>query len=144
VTRYLLDTNIVSDTLKPQPSSAVASWLDSQASEDLFISTFTVAELWRGVLERAPGRRRQELPSWFTGPTGPEGLFRGRVLPFDVPAALVWARLMAEGTASGRPRSGLDMIIAATAVAHDCIVVTANERHFRDVVEFLNPVRAQV
>jgi toxin FitB len=65
VTRYLLDTNILSDTLKPRPNSAITSWLESQTSEDLFISTFTVAELWRGVLQRAPGRRRQELHSWF-------------------------------------------------------------------------------
>ena len=143
MTRYLLDTNIVSDTIKSRPNSAIASWLESQASEDLFISTFTVAELWRGVLQRAPGRRRRELHAWFTGPSGPEALFQGRVLPFDVPEAIEWAKLMAEGTLSGRPRGGLDMIIAATAAAHDCIVVTLNERHFRGVVEFLNPLSAE-
>jgi len=48
---------------------------------------------------------------------------------------------MAEGTSTGRPRSGLDMIIAATAVANDCVVVTANERHFDGIVEYLNPFR---
>ena len=143
MTRYLLDTNILSDTLKPRPNSAITSWLESQTSVDLFISTLTVAELWRGVLQRAPGRRRQELHSWFVGPTGPEGLFHGRVLPFDLPAALEWARLMAEGTASGRSRSGLDMIIAATAAVHACAVVTLNQRPFQGAVEFLNPLSAE-
>jgi predicted nucleic acid-binding protein len=114
VTRYLVDTNIVSNSLKPQPNTVIQTWLEAQASEDLFISTFTIAELWRDVLQRAPGRRRQELHSWFTGPSGPEALFQGRVLPFDTRAALEWARLMAEGTLAGRPRGGLDMIIAAT------------------------------
>jgi predicted nucleic acid-binding protein len=50
--------------------------------------------------------------------------------------------MIAEGQLTGSPRSPLDAIIAATAVANDCVVVTANERHFRDVVEFLNPLRA--
>jgi predicted nucleic acid-binding protein len=143
VTRYLLDTNIVSNSLKPQPNTVIQTWLEAQESEDLFISTFTIAELWRGVLQRAPGRRRQELHSWFTGPSGPEALFQGRVLPFDTRAALEWARLMAEGTLAGRPRGGLDMIIAAIAVTHNCLVVTLNERHFRGAVEFLNPLSAE-
>jgi hypothetical protein len=52
-----------------------------------------------------------------------------------------WARIMAAGTAAGRPRSPIDMIIGATAAANNCVVVTANERHFRNVVEFLNPMQ---
>ena len=53
------------------------------------------------------------LEAWFTGPDGPQAFFAGRVLPFDEKAGLIWARLMADGTAKGRPRSALDMIIAA-------------------------------
>lgn len=84
--------------------------------------------------------RRRGLEAWFTGPEGPEALFAGRVLSFDGRAGLVWARLMAEGTAAGRPRSGMDMIVAATAAVHTLTVVTANERHFRDTgVAWLNP-----
>jgi toxin FitB len=51
-----------------------------------------------------------------------------------------WARVMAAGTAMGRPRSPVDMIVAARAAANGCVVVTANERHFRGVVKFLNPL----
>jgi predicted nucleic acid-binding protein len=57
------------------------------------------------------------LEAWFSGPGGPQALFAGRVLPFDDVAVLIWARLMAEGSAKGRPRSALDMIIAAVAEA---------------------------
>ena len=64
----------------------------------------------------------------------------GRVLPFDQKAGVVWARLMAEGRAKGRPRSALDTIIAATAEANDCVVVTDNEKDFADV-EIINPLR---
>jgi predicted nucleic acid-binding protein len=141
VTRYLLDTNILSDPLRPQPSAVLEKWMQGQAGQDLFIATLTIAELWRGVLQRTPGRRRRELEDWFASPSGPQALFSGRILSFDLSAAMEWARLMAEGSASGRPRSALDMVIAATAVANDCMVATANERHFDGVVPFINPLR---
>ena len=78
------------------------------------------------------------METWFEGPEGPSALFRNRVLPFDEAAALEWAKIMAEGTALGRPRSAIDMVIAASAAAHDCVVVTLNARHFRDVVEIID------
>jgi toxin FitB len=112
-----------------------------QADEDLFISSLTVAEIWRGVLEKPAGRKRNELQEWFSGPDGPQTLFAGRVLPFDEGAGLIWAQLMAEGTATGRPRSALDMIIAAVAEANHCIVVTDNEKDFAGL-EIVNPMRA--
>lgn len=138
--RYLLDTNIVSDATKQAPSAALLDWLAEQDDDDLCIAALTVAEIRRGVLELPAGRRRDALEAWFAGPEGPQALFAGRVLPFDEAAALAWARLMADGTARGRPRSALDTIIAAVAEAHGCVVVTANERDFEGV-EVFNPVR---
>jgi predicted nucleic acid-binding protein len=67
-------------------------------------------------------------------------LFAGRVLPFDEKAGLIWARLMVDGKATGRPRSALDTIIAAVAEANDCVVVTDNEKDFAGI-EILNPMR---
>lgn len=142
MTRYLLDTNIISEAVKPRPSEALTAWLGGQKDGSLFIASLSVAEIARGILEQANGRRRRALEAWFAGPEGPQALFAGRILPFDDRAALCWARLMAEGTAAGRPRSALDMIVAAVAEAHGCIVATANERHFRDVVEMVNPMRS--
>ena len=141
MTRYLLDTNIISNVTKPAPSEALVTWMAEQADEDLFISSLTIAELWRGVLEKPAGKKRRELEAWFSGPDGPQALFAGRVLPFDEQAALVWARLMAGGTALGRPRSALDMIIAAVAQANDCVVVTDNEKDFAGR-KIVNPLRA--
>jgi hypothetical protein len=141
MTRYLLDTKILSDALKPQPNVAIGGWIERQAGADLFISVLTVAELRRGVLQRAPGRRRDELEAWFAGPAGPLALFHGRILSFEPAAALEWARIMTEGTAAGSPRSALDTIIAAIAVVNQCIVVTANERHFLGAVEIFNPLK---
>ncbi|MBV9833727.1 MAG: VapC toxin family PIN domain ribonuclease, partial [Alphaproteobacteria bacterium] len=72
---------------------------------------------------------------------GPISLFAGRILPFDEKAAMVWSRLMAEGTQRGRSRSALDMIIAAIGEANDCVVVTANEKDFAGL-PIINPVRS--
>jgi toxin FitB len=139
--RFLLDTNVVSEAVKPRPSPALLEWLGAQPDEALHISALTLAEIRRGILEKAPGRRRRELEAWFAGSEGPQALFAGRVLPFDERAALEWAHLMADGTAAGQPRSALDMIVAATAAAHGLTVATANERHFRDTgVPWVNPL----
>ncbi len=139
--RYLLDTNVISNITKPQPSAALVAWMTAQADEDLFIAALTLAEIRRGVLEKAAGKKRRALENWFFGPEGPQSIFAGRILPFDEKAALIWARLMADGTAAGRPRSALDMIIAAVAEANECVVVTDNEKDFAGV-EIFNPMRA--
>jgi predicted nucleic acid-binding protein len=141
VSRYLLDTNIISNVTKPTPSETLVAWMAGQADEDLFIASLTVAEIRRGILEKPAGKKRTELERWFAGPEGPPALFAGRVLPFDERAANVWARLMADGTARGRPRNPLDMIVAAVAGANDCVVVTDNERDFAGV-KIVNPMRA--
>lgn len=141
MTRYLLDTNIISNVTKPRPSETLVAWMADQADTDLFIASLTVAEIRRGILEKPRGRKRDQLETWFTGPDGPQALFAGRVLSFDAEAGLIWARLMAHGAARGRPRSALDMIIAAVAEANDCVVVTDNEKDFSGV-EIINPVRS--
>jgi predicted nucleic acid-binding protein len=140
VKRYLLDTNILSNVTKPAPEARLLEWFADQPDDHLFISSLTVAELWRGILQLPPGKKRKLLEAWFSGPEGPRALFAGRVLSFDESAALIWARLMAEGFARGRPRSGLDMIIAAVAEANDCIIATDNSSDFEGLAT-VNPLR---
>ena len=140
MSRYLLDTNIISNVTKVVPSEALLAWMAEQADETLYISALTVAEIRRGVLEKPPGRKRDQLEAWFSGPEGPSALFADRVLPFDEKAGLVWARLMVDGSTQGRSRSALDTMIAAIAEANDCIVVTDNEKDFHGVETF-NPLR---
>ncbi|MDF1631525.1 type II toxin-antitoxin system VapC family toxin [Mycoplana sp. MJR14] len=140
MTRYLLDTNIISNIVRPQPSEALLAWWADERDEDLFISALTIAEIRRGILEKPRGKKRNALDTWFAGPEGPQELFAGRILSFDDRAGLIWARLMAEGKAAGRPRSALDMIIAAVAGANDCVVVTDNEKDFKGL-QIVNPMR---
>lgn len=143
MSQYLLDSNIISDVTKPFPSQSLVAWMAGHADEDLFIASITIAEIWRGILEKPAGKKRRELENWFHGAEGPPMLFAGRILPFDIEAAIVWARLMSEGTRMGRPRSPLDMILAAIARANSCILVTDNERHFEGL-NFINPLRPRI
>jgi predicted nucleic acid-binding protein len=140
VTRYLLDTNIISNATKPAPSESLIGWMAGQPDHDLHISSLTVAEIRRGILEKPKGKKRDQLEAWFAGPEGPQSLFSGRVLPFDERATLAWARLMSEGRVAGRPRSDFDMIVAAIAEVNDCLLVTDNEKHFPGIATF-NPLR---
>ncbi len=130
MTRYLLDTNIISNIIKPKPSSSLLDWMAEQSDEDLFVASLTIAEIRRGILELSLGKKRDALVTWFTGDEGPQVLFAGRILSFDDRAGLIWAHLMVGGKVAGRPRSALDMIIAAVAVANDCVMVSDNERDF--------------
>jgi len=138
--RFLLDTNIISNVIKPAPSGSLLAWMSEQSDQYLFIASLTVAEIRRGALEKPAGRARDRLEAWLNGPEGPLALFAGRVLPFAETAGLIWARLMADGKARGRPRSALDTIIAAVAEANGCVVVTDHEKDFAGI-ETLNPMR---
>ncbi len=143
MTCNLLDTNIISNVVKPQPSESLLSWMSMQRDEDLFIASLTVAEIRRGILEKPRGKKRDALDQWFSGPEGPQAIFAGRILSFDDKAGLIWARLMAEGKTAGKPRSGLDMIIAAVAGANECVVVTDNEKDFVGL-KVVNPIRGAI
>jgi predicted nucleic acid-binding protein len=136
----LLDTNIVSNAIKPSPSPNLQQWMSRQRSSTLFIPSLVIAEVWRGILALPSGSKRTGLETWFAGPEGPPQLFQGRILAFDQNAALVWGRLLVDGKAQGFALNPLDMIVAAIAEVNDCIVVTDNEGDFR-TVPFINPIR---
>lgn len=140
MTRYLLDTNILSHAVKPNPSAALGAWMVDQADEDLFTSALNIAEIRRGILLLASGKKRRALENWFEGPSGPSAIFAGRILAFEERAAFAWAGLMAEDRSRGRPRDPLDMIIASVALTNDCVIVTDNERDFAGLKIF-NPTR---
>ncbi|MGZ8362426.1 MAG: PIN domain-containing protein [Caulobacteraceae bacterium] len=143
MTRYLLDTNIVSNAVKAEPSKALTGWLAQQPDADLYISSITLAEIARGIFEMPQGKKQLQLEAWLRGPDGPEVLFAGRILGFDEAAAMTWARLMAEGKAASKTRSAIDTMIAAIAINAGCVVATANERHFEGVAPYINPMSAE-
>lgn len=77
MTRYLLDSDIVSKIAWPEPSASLLNWMEVQRDEDLFMASLTIAEVWRSILELPNGRQRDGHETWFTGEDGPQVLFAG-------------------------------------------------------------------
>ena len=132
----LVDTNVISETLRQQPDPAVVRWMDAQSIETLYLSAVTVAELRYGIAVLPEGRRRQVLHSGLEQSVLP--LFEGRILPFDGAAAISYAELMA--AARGRGVSAADGYIAATAHAAGLMVATRDTSPFEAVgLAVVNP-----
>ncbi len=135
---FLLDTNVVSEWVRPQPHPGVITWLAEVDEDAVFLSVVTLAELRRGVDRLPCGRRRERLEVWLR-----EELplrFTGRSLGIDDAIADAWGRLVARSEASGRAMSSMDGFIAATAVVHGLTLVTRNAADFRGVLPtIVNP-----
>ena len=134
----ILDTNVMSEPLKPLPEPAVLDWLDRQSPQTLYLTTVNLAELLAGIEVLPQGRRRAELQHALTTQVIP--LFEGRILSFDEKAAEAFARIHASAQALGNPISFADGAIAAIASAQGFILATRNVRDFRSTgVELINP-----
>jgi predicted nucleic acid-binding protein len=135
--KYILDTCLLSELVKPSPEPAVLSWMQERIESDLYISAMTLAELHRGVAKLPSSRRRNELSTWLGQlETG----FEDRVLPFTQETAGAWAQMCATAESKGKPMAAFDSIIAATALEHGLALVTRNTRDFEHApVVLINP-----
>ncbi len=124
----VLDTNVVSEAMKPEPATAVRDWLDEQAAETLYLSSVTVAELLFGIGALPDGRRKEKLAAALHGMLG---LFEGRILPFDTEAARHYAELAVAARKAGKGFPTPDGYIAAIATAHGFAVATRDASAFR-------------
>ena len=134
----LLDTNVVSEFMKPRPDAAVVEWLRLQDEDALFLSTLTLAELHRGIALLPAGKKRTALAEWVEGELSER--FEGRILPVDRTVSRVWGELMASAERRGRRLAAMDGLIAATAMSSQLDLVTRNVRDFEAVdVTLVNP-----
>ena len=124
----LLDTNVVSEPLRPTPDTRVVEWIDAQALETLFLSAITVAELRARVALLPAGKRRAGLQESLETRVLP--LFAGRVLSFDLGCTQAYAKLMANARASGLAVASADGYIAAIAAANGMAVATRDTGPF--------------
>jgi predicted nucleic acid-binding protein len=124
----ILDTNVVSDLLRPAPSPAVEAWLAAQDGAQVYLTAVSEAELRRGVAILPAGRRRDALSDAVESILTED--FRARILPFDSTAAQSYAVIAAARRAGGRPISQFDCQIAAIARAQSATVATRNVGDF--------------
>lgn len=135
----ILDTNVLSELIKPRPNPQVVQWLNGLRNRDAFVTSISCAEMFSGVLSLPRGRRREALHA------GVERLFnelfQGRSLPFDDGAARSYAEIVNLRQQSGRPISREDAQIAAIGVHHGMSIATRNTRDFEEIEELkvINP-----
>lgn len=133
----VLDTNVVSEAMKPEPHPAVRTWLNAQATETLYLSSVTVAELLFGIGSLPVGKRKDMLAQTFDGLMR---LFRDRVLPFDIDAARCYAELAVTAKMAGRGFPTPDRYIAAIATSRDFIVASRDTAPYEAAcVTAINP-----
>ncbi len=134
----LLDTNILSELMRPAPEPAVEQWLDAQPTASVFICTITEAELRYGAALLPTGKRRTALTSEIEAML--EGDFGGRILPFDSLAAQAFAVLASERRQAGKPIAQADAQIAAIARSRGAALATRNVSDFEACgVRVINP-----
>ncbi len=135
---YLLDTNILSETIRPKPSPGVELWFASVDENDLFMSVVTLAEIRDGIELMPPEKRRERLDQWQTFDLLER--FHGRMLDIDATTAIECGRVMARTHKSGRAVDVMDAFIAATALRHNLALVTRNTVDFENLdLTLVNP-----
>ncbi len=132
---YLLDTNVISELVRPKPAKAVLAWFENIPSEALHISVLTLGEIRKGVEKMPDGARREKLRLWLEHEL--VDWFGTRILLVDVPVADRWGRLIAQ---MGRPVPSIDSMLAATALHYELRLVTRNQKDFGyPGLEVVNP-----
>jgi len=135
---YLLDTNCISEAVRPHPEPRVMSWLGAADEGLLFLSVLTLGEIRKGVASLVQSRRRTLLESWLNKEL--EARFAARILIVDSAIANRWGLLAATAKRKGRNLSTVDGLLAATAIHHNLTIVSRNENDFEGThVAVLNP-----
>jgi toxin FitB len=134
----ILDTNVLSELISSAINPQVKAWFSAQDGSDLWVTSFTVSEMFYGVFKLEHGKRRQALEDAISGVLFDD--YEGRILPFDDEAAIHHGRLRARLKREGRPAQDGDALIASIALAKDARIATRNTKDFRNCgVELINP-----
>ena len=119
---FLLDTNVISELVKPQPEANVTAWIEDTDESLLYLSVLTLGEIRRGIAVLAQSRRRATLEAWLDRDL--RGRFEDRILPVDQEVADRWGLLTAAARTSGIILPVIDGLLAATALEHNLTLVT--------------------
>ena len=134
----ILDTNVISELMRAEPSAVVVDWLDAQPAADIHLTAGTLAELLYGIARLPGGRRRAELADQVEAMVTED--FLHRVVAFDETAAAHYADIVVRRERAGMPVSAFDAQIAATCRSHDAVLVTRNIDDFVDTgIRIINP-----
>jgi len=136
--KYLLDTCVISEIIKPRADENVISWMQKQDEESLYLSVLTFGEIEKGI-EKSPDRaRKRKLQLWVEDDL--KKRFEGRILPINIDVSIKWGAIQGASELLGKPMPAIDGLIAVSGLVHNCIVVTRNVSGMeQSTVELLNP-----
>ncbi|RLC26161.1 MAG: VapC toxin family PIN domain ribonuclease [Deltaproteobacteria bacterium] len=136
--KYLLDTCVISELIKPQPNPKVVGWISNTEEIRLFISVLTIGELYKGIEKLPDSRKKSTLHKWVTYDLNRR--FKNRIIDFDIQTARTWGKIQAKLALLGKTLPAIDGLIAATGFFHDLVVVTRNIKDMKiSGVDLLNP-----
>ena len=135
---FLLDTNIISELIRPKPDANVVSWIANRMASELFITSMTIGELTRGAQKIGNTKRGLELQHWIAHDVMQQ--FNHRILAFDTKAARDWGILMGDGDRHGLSLPAADTQIAAIARVNQLSIATRNTKDFERMLDsIVNP-----
>lgn len=136
--RWLLDTCVISELVKPDPHPGVAAWVTVCPEEQLFLCALSIGELQKGVAKLSSTAKKRELQRWVD--VDLQMRFSGRIIAVDTEVAQKWGRIQAEAERTGQPMPVMDGLIAACALTHNLTVVTRNTKDMAaSGVDLYNP-----
>jgi len=134
---FLLDTNAISEWVKPRPNAGLMKWMELADEDRVYVSVISLAELRYGVERVLAGSRRNRLEQWLQHELPLR--FESRILTVDTEVAELWGKIISRSGAAGRPIGVMDAFLAATAEAHQLTLVTRNVSDFSLLKGVLNP-----
>jgi len=136
--KYLLDTCVISEVIKPKADKNVISWMQNQDEESLFLSVLTFGEIEKGIEKSPDEARKRKLKLWVEEDL--KKRFEGRILPINIDVSIKWGAIQGNAELLGKPMPAIDGLIAVSGVVHNCIVVTRNVSDMKQSsAELLNP-----
>jgi toxin FitB len=134
---FLLDTNAISEWVKPRPDPGLVRWMEEVDEDRIFLSVISLAELRYGIERMAVGKRRTRLEEWLTQELPLR--FEGRILPVEEAIADLWGKIVGRNEAVGWPMGAMDGFLAASAEVHRLTLVTRHVSHFPLMKQVINP-----
>jgi predicted nucleic acid-binding protein len=135
---YILDTNVISELVAVRPNVTVVEWIEAIDPEAVFLSVIAVGELSKGIEKLPDSRRKKLLKQWLQDDLLVR--FENHLFMIDVHTMLLWGTMNARLETAGSPVGAVDGLIAATAIQHNCTLVTRNTAHFKNTgVTLFNP-----
>ena len=136
--RYLLDTCVISELIKKNPSPKVTGWVSKAKENSLFISVLTFGAIHKGIERLPQNKKKEKLHAWVNYDLHER--FKNRIIDFDLQVATTWGKIQALSESAGRGMPTIDGQIAATGICYDLIVVTRNTSDMKvSGVALLNP-----